>query len=241
MKIVVDTHTHTISSGHAYSTIQEMAKEAPLNGIEMMALTDHGPALKGAPFLYHFVNQRVIPSELYGVRIIKGAEANIIDYDGNVDLPEEYLSRLEFVLASFHDICLEPASSEEHTRAAIEVLKNPYIDAIAHPGNPQYQLDIEEVVKTAREYNKLIEINNHSFKIRTGSEANCRRFAELCKVYGVRIICGSDAHISFDVGKFDNVIKLLEEVQVPEELVLNTSSQKFEAYLKERAERIKRK
>ncbi len=53
MKIVVDSHTHSVASGHAYSTVQEMAREAPTNGIEMFALTDHGPAMKGAPYLYH--------------------------------------------------------------------------------------------------------------------------------------------------------------------------------------------
>ena len=46
MKIVVDTHTHTLASGHAYSTIQEMAIEAAKNNIEAFAVTDHGPAIK---------------------------------------------------------------------------------------------------------------------------------------------------------------------------------------------------
>jgi len=82
----------------------------------MFAITDHGPAMKGAPYLYHFGNLRVIPEVLYGVRILKGVEANIIDYSGGLDMPEEYLRRLDFVLASFHDICIEPKTLEEHTR-----------------------------------------------------------------------------------------------------------------------------
>ncbi|MCX7658918.1 MAG: PHP domain-containing protein, partial [Oscillospiraceae bacterium] len=45
MRIVVDSHTHTISSGHAYSTIQEIAREAAGRGIEMVAITDHGPSM----------------------------------------------------------------------------------------------------------------------------------------------------------------------------------------------------
>jgi putative hydrolase len=71
LRIVVDSHTHTISSGHAYSTVQEMAREASGNGLEMFAVTDHGPSMMGAPCLYHFGNLRVIPGELYGVRIIR--------------------------------------------------------------------------------------------------------------------------------------------------------------------------
>jgi putative hydrolase len=238
LKFIIDTHTHTVSSGHAYSTVQEMARGANDNGMEMFAITDHGPAMKGAPYLYHFGNLKTIPGILYGVRIIKGVEANIIDYSGNTDMPEEYLKRLDFVIASFHDICITPSTMEEHTNALINVLKNPYIDAIAHPGNPQFEVDIEKVVKAAKQYNKLIEINNHSFTARTGSEKNCREFAIKCKEHGVGITCGSDAHISFDVGNFEHVYKLLREAEVPEELILNTSLQKFDNYLKSRKQRI---
>lgn len=237
-EIVVDTHTHTISSGHAYSTVQEMAKEAVVNEIEMFAVTDHGPDMLGAPSLYHFGNLRILPNELYGVKIIKAVEANIIDYSGKIDMPSEYLKRLDFAIASFHEICITPSSIEENTNALLAVMKNPLIDALAHPGNPQYQVDIERVVKAAKANNKLIEINNHSFFARTGSEENCKKFALLCKEYSVRVVCGSDAHISFDVGKFGKVCKLFEEINMPEKLVLNTSVLKFEEYLKERKARI---
>lgn len=239
MKFIIDTHTHTVSSGHAYSTVQEMAKGAYDNGIEIMAITDHGPSMKGAPYLYHFGNLKTIPNVLNGVRIIKGVEANIVDYSGNTDMPDGYLKRLDFVIASFHDICITPADVEEHTRAVINVLKNPYIDAIAHPGNPQFNVDIEAVVKAAKEFKKLIEINNHSFTARTGSETNCKKFALKCKEFGVGITCGSDAHISFDVGNFDHVYKLLKEVEMPESLILNTSVEKFDHYLEQRKQRIK--
>lgn len=238
LNIVVDTHTHTISSGHAYSTIQENAKEALVSGIKMINMSDHGPAMTGAPFRYHFGNLRIIPNFLYGVRVLKGVELNIINYNGEVDLPKYYLGDLDLVLASYHDICLEPATVEEHTNAAIQVLSNPYIDVLAHPGNPQFQIDIEKVVKTAKDYNKLIEINNQSVIVRTGSEKNCLEIARMCKKYGVRITTGSDAHISFGIGKFDNVIKLLKEAEVPEELVVTTSVEKMEEYLLERKRRL---
>ncbi|MCX7749222.1 MAG: phosphatase [Clostridia bacterium] len=238
MMIVIDTHTHTISSGHAYSTVQEMAKEAAVNGVKMFAVTDHGPAMLGAPSLYHFGNLHTIPRELYGVRIIKGVEANIIDYNGKIDIPEIYLKRLEFVLASFHDICIEPSTVEDHTNALVNALRNPYIDAVAHPGNPTFQVDIDKVVAAAKKYNKFIEINNHSFIVRTGSEKNCKEFALKCKENGVSIVCGSDAHISFDVGNFERVKNILNEVEMPEELIINTSVERFEEYLRLRRERL---
>ncbi len=234
MKLVVDTHTHTLSSGHAYSTLQENAKEAGLNGMEAIAMTDHGPTMKGAPTLLHFWNLKVIPEYIHGVRIIKGAEVNITDYEGGLDIPDVLLARLEFVNASFHDITIVPGSVEENTNGMIRALKNPYVDAVAHPGNPMYQVDVDRVVKTAAEYNKLIEINNSSFKVRKGCEENCFEFVQKCKKYGARITCGSDAHISYDIGKFDNVLRLLKEADMPEELVICTSLQKVEEYLKQR-------
>jgi len=231
VRIVVDSHTHTISSGHAYSTIQEIAREAAERGIEMVAITDHGPSMIGAPCAVHFGNFRVVPEEIYGVRILKGIEANIIKYDGTIDLEDKYLKRLEFVMASFHDLCIKPGNLEENTQAMVNAIKNPFVDAIAHPGNPQFQIDIDEVVNTAKEYGKMFEINNHSFKVRTGSEKNCLEIAAKCKEKGVKVVCGSDAHISFDVGSFDRVRELLGKVNMPEELVLNTSKESFLNYL----------
>lgn len=238
MKIIIDTHTHSIASGHAYSTIQEMAKAASENGIKMFAITDHGPGMKGGPHIYYFGNLRVIPSVLYGTRIIKGAEVNILDSDGNIDITEEYLLKLEFVIASLHEICIAPSTKEKNTEALVNALKNPHIDALAHAGNPQYPVDIDKVVQTAKDYDKMIEINNSSFTIRSGSMENCRQFALKCMEYGVKVVCGSDAHISFDIGKFDAVYRLFKEIDMPEELVLNTSVKKFEEYLILRKMRI---
>lgn len=234
MKLVADTHTHTLSSGHAYSTIAENARQAAINGMEAIAMTDHGPSLMGSPTLLHFWNLRVIPDYIDGVRIIKGAEADILDFSGKLDIPDELLAKLEFVIASFHDIVIRPGSVEENTQGMICALKNPFVDAIAHPGNPVFQVDIDRVVRAAAEYNKLIEINNGSFRVRKGSESNCTRFVEKCRQYGAGITCGTDAHICYDIGKFGLAQKVIEDAAVPEELVLSTSLAKVEEYLKER-------
>ncbi len=238
MKILVDTHTHSVASGHAYSTVQEMAEGASKAGIKMFAVTDHGPGMPGTTHIYHFGNLKVLPSELYGVRILKGAESNIMDNEGHVDISGEYLMKLDLVIASFHDICFSPATMEVHTHALMNILKNPLIDIIGHSGNPQFPIDYDTIVKSAEEYNKLIEINNSSFTVRAGSADNCKAIALKCKEYGVRIVCGSDAHISFDVGRFDYVYSLLKEIDFPEELVLSASVERFDEYLFEKKKRI---
>jgi len=239
LKLVVDAHTHTISSGHAYSTVQEIAREAANKGIEMFIVTDHGPSMEGAPSLLHFANLKAIPGEICGVRVAKGVEANIIDYSGNLDVPAGYLKRLDFVIASFHDVCIKPATIEQHTNALIKVLENPYVDVIGHPGNPVFQVDIEKVVKAASENNKLIEINNHSFDVRKGCEENCEKFIRACCEMGVQMVCSSDAHISYKVGSFDNILKLFDKVKVPDNLVLNISVERFEEYILQKKRRLK--
>lgn len=231
MKLVVDTHTHTISSGHAYSTVIENARCARENGLAAIAMTDHGPAMKGASTVLHFVNLGIIPEYIDGVRIFKGAEANIIDFDGKLDIPDPILSRLEFVMASFHDLTIEPGSEEENTRGMINALRNPFVDAIAHPGNPVFPVDIDKVVKAAAEYGKLIEINNGSSRVRKGSSENCLEFARKCSKYGVGITCGTDAHICFDIGKFGAVLDIIDEAQMREELIIGTSLEKAEAFI----------
>ncbi len=239
MKLIVDSHTHTMASGHAYSTIQECAREAGLKGMEMFAMTDHGPAMEGTTGIAHFWNLKAIPNNIYGVRVVKGTEANITDWTGKMDIPDFILKRLDFVIAALHDVTITPMTAEEHTEALVAALKNPLVDTIAHPGNPIFPVDIERVVKTAAEYGKLIEINNHSFLGRKGSGENCREFVKSCIRHGTRITCGSDAHFSFDVGRLDIVQSLLEEENVPEELVICSSLSRFEAYLEERGKRLK--
>ncbi len=91
MRLVADCHVHTVNSGHAYSTINEYATEAAEKGLELIGMTDHGPAMPGGPHIYHFDNLKIIPDNLHGVEILKGAEANIIGYDGSMDIRDSTL------------------------------------------------------------------------------------------------------------------------------------------------------
>lgn len=232
MKFLLDTHCHTISSGHAYSTIGEIAETSAQKGLKLIAMTDHGPAMPGGPHIFHIGNLRVIPDYIKGVRVLKGVEANIMDFQGRLDLPDSYLQRLEIVIASFHDVCIAPGSVEENTGALIAAMNNPYVDIIAHPGNPYYPVDIDRLVQCAYETGKLLEINNSSFiGSRRGSEENCRRIAAKAREKGVVLTAGSDCHICYDVGKFNKVEEIFREVDMPEELVINTDPQKLIDYL----------
>lgn len=232
MKFVVDTHCHTIASGHAYSTVMEIAREANNKGLEMIAITDHGPAMQGAPNIWHILNQKVIPETIYGVQVLRGVEANIMDYDGNLDISDEHLAKLDIVIASLHEACIESGGIDNNTNAIIRAMENKNVDIIAHPGNPAFPIDYEKVVKKAKETGTLIEINNSSFvSSRHGSLDNCIEVAKLCKEHDAMITIGSDSHIAFDVGRFDKAIEVLTSIGMPEHLIINFSTEKLIKFL----------
>jgi len=234
MKFVLDTHCHTVASGHAYSTVQEIAKYASEIGLELVAITDHSDKLPGGAHLFHFHNLHVIPKKLYGVEILKGAEVNIMDYDGNVDLDEDTLQRLDIVIASFHPPCIKPGNIEENTQAIINAIKNPNIDIIGHPGDPRYPIDIKAVVEAAKEYETLLEVNNNSLKpngIRSGSTEIIREIMRECVRMDMPFILGSDAHIAFDLGNFKYAEELIAQLDIPEHLIVNRSVKFLKEFL----------
>ena len=236
MRIVADLHNHTISSGHAYSTITEMAKAAADKGLEMIAMTDHGPKMPGAPHLYHFGNLVSVPDEIHGVEILRGVEANITDREGNIDIPQYFQRNLDIILGGFHYLCYEPGSIEENTQAAINAMVNSKIDVLVHPGNPEFLVDPDKVVRAAKENNVLIEINNSSLLggSRKGSYDNCLVFAEAIVKHKWKVSLGSDAHISFEVGNFTKVLSLIEKAHLKEDNILNTDINKIKRFLQSR-------
>jgi putative hydrolase len=236
MNICIDTHTHSVISGHAYSTIDDLARGARKRGLKGFVLTDHGPAMPGGPHEYHFSNLRILPQKIQGVFFFKGAETNIMDDEGGLDLKPVYCKRLDFVMAGFHEVCFSAQDREKNTRVLIAALANPLVDGISHPGNPAFPIDIEEVVKAAAQYGKALEINNSSFRIRPGCEENCRAVAKLSVKYNSLLSCGSDAHYWEDVGNFTKAKALLKETKVPPELVINSSLAGFRRFIEKRRE-----
>lgn len=232
----VDTHVHTISSGHAYSTLSDYVDEAKNKGLKMFALTDHGPEMPGASHIYHILNQRVIPRQIDGIEILRGVEANIMDFDGTIDIPEKYMFRLDLVIASLHPPCIESGSKDENTRALINAMKNPGVDIIGHSGNPDFPIHIEAFVKAAKEYNCIIEINNSSDNgsSRKGSLENCIAIARMAARYDVLLTTGSDAHFKSYLGDFEHIKKIFQEAGVKEEQVITRSPALLKKYLKDK-------
>ena len=215
MQIIAETHSHTVACDHAYSTIYENVCQAARVGLKFLCVTEHGPAMPGAPGEMYFGNMpKVVPDFLEGVAILKGVESNILDYCGRLDLSEKKLAALDWVIASYHINCVEPSTPEEHTAGWLAVAKNPHVDVIGHAGD-----------------------DAHSFECRPKSDVNCREIARCCKKYGVRVVCSSDAHFFTQIARVDESIKLLRELDFPEELILNANYERFLAAAREKSGR----
>ena len=234
MRILADLHTHTVASGHAYSTINELALAAAEKGLQGLAVTDHGPALPGGPHRYHFCAMRFIPRTIAGVRIFRGVEANILNTQGALDLDDGVLGDLDFVMAGLHEGCgFCGRGIDQNTQAVLAAMENPRVNCISHPGNPVFPLNYEAIVQGARRTGTALEINNSSLGVsRKGSVGNCAEIARLCAATGAQLLVGSDAHISQGVGIFDDALRLIVEAGIAEEQVLNASWERLLAFLK---------
>jgi putative hydrolase len=230
MNFVLDAHTHTLASGHAYNTLNEMIKSAQEKGLELLGVTEHGPNMPGSCHQFYFSNFRVIPRQYDNLRLFLGAELNIMDIYGTIDLDDYVLDEMDHIIASLHKCCLPAGTSLENTEAVLNAIQNPYVNIIGHPDEDLYNLDYDAIVQSAKEHDVLLELNNSSLlptSFRAGARENDITLLNTCKKYGASIILGSDAHISHLIKHFDEVNILLKETDFPEELIVNTSKDKF--------------
>lgn len=234
MEYLLDAHTHTIVSGHAYSTIREMTVVAKIQGLELLCITDHAPSIPGACQLLYFQNLRVVDKNDYEVPILLGVELNILDEFGTVDMSQELLATMDLAIASLHPPCIEFLDKQKLTKAVLVTMENPNIHIIGHPDDGRYPLDYDVIVRAAKETKTLLEVNNSSLlptSFRPRSRENYTEMLKACMKYQVPIILNSDAHVDTHVARRDMSIALLEELQFPEELVVNTSVAKFKKFL----------
>lgn len=234
MDFKIDLHTHTLASGHAYNTIEEMVKAAKDKGMTHLGITDHAPLMPGSCHEFYFQNLVVVERNRDGMELLLGSEVNIKDFDGNVDLPNGMLKYLDVVIASLHTPCIEKGTMEQNTRAYIKAMENPYINIIGHPDDGRFPVDYEALVKAAKETGTLLEINNNSLSgkgPRKNTRDNDVEMLKLCMKYGVPVILGSDAHYMNDIANFTNALPLISELDFPTELIANSSGRMLENYL----------
>ena len=123
---------------------------------------------------------------------MQGAETNILN-DGSVDIKDEALKKLDYVIAGIHSSFKMP--KEKMTERIIKAMKNSYVKIISHPTGrilkrrDEYQIDIDKILRAARETNTILEINSFPERLDL-NDINIKRAIE----FGVKLVINTDSH-----------------------------------------------
>lgn len=232
--MIADLHTHTLSASHAFHTIDVMSAEAARLGYRAMAVTDHAPAMPDAPHIWHFQNQSSMDRQMNGVTLLFGAEANVMDVNGGLDLPQTLLKHLDWVVASIHSPCMPGLLTErEATNLWLAVAENPWVDCIGHSEQQHYRYDYDLVTRAFAKNNKVVELNGNSFQVRRDGIPNMRALVRACYRSSCYVSLDSDAHSTRQLREnMAPLLSLLEEVDYPADHVVNSSAQALTHILK---------
>ena len=192
-----DLHMHTKKSDGQHS-ISQMAEAAREKGYEYIAITEHSQhvriarGLDAAALEKHIEEIDTVNRQIKGIEILKGIEVDILE-DGSLDLPDEILKALDIVICAVHYLFDLP--EEQQTRRIIKALENPFVNILAHPTGrvigerDPYQVDMKEIMKTAKENNSFLELNSYPYRLDLNDT-----YCKMAKEMGLKIAINSDAH-----------------------------------------------
>lgn len=220
-----DLHTHTCASGHGtLDRITDLAKEAARRQMLVLGISDHGPASQGSAGLSYFRGLPLGERRRFGVSLRYGVEANILDSDGSLDIPDDLLRTLDFCIISMHKPIYTPGSAAENTKAYIRAMRHPGVQIIGHCDDSRFPVDYHELVKAAQAFAVLPELNNVSLlpgSYRKDCRVNAGRLLEECAVLSCPILLSSDSHGREHIGDMTEALKLVHELHFPEHLLNN--------------------
>jgi DNA polymerase (family X) len=184
-----DLHTHTHWSADGKSTLEEMVQAALARGYSYYAITDHSHYLREGRLAAQLEEIERMRQKYPKLRILAGVEANIRS-NGEVDVPEDELAALDWVVASVHN-----APDNRPTERVLEAIDNPYVDCIGHLTGRRIgtraarDVDVERVIEKALEAGCCLEINGQPDRLDLRDV-----HARAAKEAGLRLVVNSDAH-----------------------------------------------
>ena len=184
-----DLHTHTHWSSDGKNTLEEMVAAAATRGYEYYAITDHSHYLREGRLAAQLEEIERVRERYPKLRILAGVEANIRT-SGEVDVPEDELARLDWVVASVHQ-----AQENRPTDRVLEAMDNPYVDCIGHLTGRRIStrgprdVDVERVIAKALETGVFLEINGQPDRLDLRDV-----HARAAKEAGLKLVVSSDAH-----------------------------------------------
>jgi len=232
-----DLHTHSIASGHALNTVYEMVAGAKEKGMSLIGIVEHGPSMEGAPHEgYFWVSDQL--DELYGVRVLLGIEANILNERGEIDLNGELLAKQRVVIAGLHARTPYKTNNlESNTQALVNVMQNPLVQIISHPYRTDFPVDIGRVFHEAYKTQTLLELNNQVFTQQFSHEVfleTYKKLVGLSKRYGHPLIAGSDAYVAKKVGEDSSIVAAYGQIGLTPDMLINNHPEELIKWKKKR-------
>ena len=221
----VDIHTHSIASGHGTTDrLIDMADEAASRGLKILGISEHGPKTLGSATPSYFLGTKQLPRSRGSLILRYGAECNILNIDGRLDLPDHILSRLDYVIASIHPQNIRSLCQSDAMRAYEGAMRNPYVSFIGHPDDDRYPLNYEVFILKCMENECIPELNEVSLapgSYKKGGLKNARKMLEYCLKYSYPVLISSDSHGRTNIGQTPCCDALLKELSFPENLIFN--------------------
>ncbi len=230
-----DLHVHSRWSDGSHS-IEELVTAAREMGYSYIAVTDHskGLGIAGGLSAEALLRQKreidALNRKLRGFRVFSGVEVDIRS-DCTLDLPDEVLSRLDFVIASIHSGFRQSAA--QITKRLLSAMKNPCVRVIAHPTGriigerDAYEIDVKEFLRTAKETATVLEINAYPMRLDMPD-----RLAREAKRLGIAMAVSTDAHLTSQLEYMRYGVATARRAWLgPEDLINTRSLKDFERFL----------
>lgn len=215
----VDLHVHSLFSRCGLHTILELLEHACSLGMKGIAITDHGLTVGGrlnSVFFERFV------SPFPEVEVFKGVECNLLDTEGAIDFPVKYRKYVDIALLGIHPNTEKGGDEGLYTDMLLKAIdRNPYLDIITHPNDPNYPVDFEELARFAAERDVALELNNSKIRYARSSVDEVKRLMAACVKYSCPVVVNSDTHAIHELGDDGSIRPAIEEVGFPEKLIVN--------------------
>ena len=219
-------HNHTTESDGDH-TLDQMAAAAEAHGWEYLGISDHSKSSFQAGGLDETRLGKQLEdiaklnaSQKYRVRVLSGSEVDILK-DGALDFADDVLARLDFVVASVHN--LFTLDREAQTARIIKAIENEHVDMVGHltgrllNKREPYDVDIAKVIDAAAANDTIIELNANPWRLDLDWRW-WRRAAEK----GVLCSINPDAHDTDQLAFAAHGVRIARKGWLTPEQVLNT-------------------
>ncbi len=236
--IAVDYHSHSLFSNCGIHTVLEMLSFARSRGLKGLAISDHGPELKGR---LNSVFYERLKDPVEGIRLLKGFECNLTSKKGKIDFIMEFLKYTDVVLLGIHRNTPKACGKTVYTDLIVAAMENnPYVDIITHLNDPVFPVEFSTVAETAKSMGMAIELNNSKAMLDRVTPGSTEAMLEACIKAECFIALGSDAHVITEIGLDDSIRPVLKRLQFPKELIVNRDAKKGFEFIEARRQ-IKKK